>query len=68
MRKVDHARKKGRVGSSFDEFLQSDGLYAEVAATAIARVALRQADAQKDCEGHSEAPVSAPSPLAGEGK
>jgi antitoxin HicB len=39
-------KKKGRIGSSFDEFLMEDGLYEEVTARAIKRVIARQLDAQ----------------------
>ena len=39
-------KKKGRVGSSFDDFLKDDGLYEEVTARAIKRVIARQLDAQ----------------------
>ena len=35
---------KGRVGSSFDDFLRQDGLYEEVTARAIKRVIARQLD------------------------
>ncbi len=38
-------RKKGRVGSSFDDFLKEDGIYEEVTARAIKRVIARQLDA-----------------------
>ncbi len=38
-------KKKGRVGSSFDDFLEKDGLYEEVTARAIKRVIARQLDA-----------------------
>ena len=38
-------RKKGRIGSSFDEFLKEDGIYEEVTARAIKRVIARQLDA-----------------------
>ncbi len=31
-------RKKGRIGSSFDDFLKEEGIYDEVEATAIKRV------------------------------
>ena len=34
--------RKGRIGSSFDEFLKEDGLYEEVTAGAIKRVLTRQ--------------------------
>ena len=39
-------KKKGRIGSSFDDFLKEDGLYEEVTARAIKRVIARQLDAQ----------------------
>ena len=38
-------RKKGRIGSSFDDFLKEQGLYEEVTAAAIKRVIARQLDA-----------------------
>jgi antitoxin HicB len=38
-------RKKGRVGSSFDDFLKEEGIYEEVTARAIKRVIVRQLDA-----------------------
>lgn len=34
--------KKGRIGSSFDEFLKDEGIYEEVTARAIKRVIARQ--------------------------
>jgi antitoxin HicB len=37
-------KKKGRIGSSFDDFLKEDGIYAEVSARAIKRVIARQFD------------------------
>ena len=37
-------KKKGRIGSSFDEFLKADGIYEEVTARAIKRVLARQLD------------------------
>jgi DNA-binding Xre family transcriptional regulator len=37
--------KKGRIGSSFDEFLKEEGVYEEVTARAIKRVIARQLDA-----------------------
>jgi DNA-binding phage protein len=37
--------KKGRIGSSFDDFLKEDGSYEEVTARAIKRVIARQLDA-----------------------
>lgn len=38
-------KKKGRIGSSFDDFLEKEGLYEEVTARAIKRVIARQLDA-----------------------
>jgi antitoxin HicB len=38
-------KKKGRIGSSFDDFLKEDGIYEEVTARAIKRVIVRQLDA-----------------------
>jgi hypothetical protein len=35
-------KRKGRVGSSFDDFLKEEALYEEVTATAIKRVIARQ--------------------------
>ena len=37
--------KKGRIGSSFDDFLKEEGVYEEVTARAIKRVIARQLDA-----------------------
>ena len=37
-------KKKGRFGSSFDDFLKDDGLYEEVTARAIKRVIARRLD------------------------
>jgi hypothetical protein len=48
MRKADRARKKGRVGSSFDDFLKEDGLYEEVTTATIERVVSRQFPAPRD--------------------
>lgn len=44
-------RKKGRVGSSFDDFLKADGTYEEVTAAAIKRVISRQLDALMTSQG-----------------
>lgn len=38
------SRKKGKIGSSFDDFLKEGGIYEEVAARAIKRVLVRQLD------------------------
>ena len=37
--------RKGRIGSSFDDYLKEDGTYEEVTARAIKRVIARQLDA-----------------------
>jgi antitoxin HicB len=34
-------KKKGRIGSSFDDFLKEEGIYTEVSARAIKRVIVR---------------------------
>ena len=44
-------KKKGRVGSSFDDFLKEEGIYGEVTARAIKRVIARQLDALMGEEG-----------------
>jgi antitoxin HicB len=44
-------KKKGRIGSSFDEFLKEEGIYAEVTARAIKRVIARQLDALMHDQG-----------------
>jgi antitoxin HicB len=36
--------KKGRIGSSFDDYLKEEGIYEEVTARAIKRVIARQLD------------------------
>ncbi len=38
-------KKKGRIGSSFDDFLKQEGIYEAVSARAIKRVIARQLDA-----------------------
>src|SRR5262249_29104022 len=45
MKKKKKTVKKGRIGSSFDEFLKDEGIYEEVTARAIKRVIARQLDA-----------------------
>src|ERR1700730_15880226 len=42
MKKADQKKKKGRIGSSFDDFLKEDGSYEGVTARAIKRVLVRQ--------------------------
>ena len=44
-------KKKGRIGSSFDDFLKREGIYEEVTARAIKRVIARQLDAFMEAEG-----------------
>ena len=47
-------KKKGRIGSSFDDFLKQEGIYEEVTARAIKRVIARQLDALMRDEGVSK--------------
>jgi len=44
-------KKKGRVGSSFDDFLKEEGIYEEVTARAIKRVLARQLDTLMQDQG-----------------
>jgi antitoxin HicB len=44
-------KKKGRIGSSFDDFLKDKGVYTEVTARAIKRVIMRQLDTLMQDEG-----------------
>lgn len=44
-KKEKEARKKGHIGSSFDDFLKEDGIYEDVTTRAIKRVIARQLDA-----------------------
>jgi antitoxin HicB len=52
----DHMTKKqkGRVGSSFDDFLKEEGIYEGVTARAIKRVIARQLDALMQEQGISK--------------
>jgi antitoxin HicB len=43
--KKGQSKEKGRIGSSFDDFLKEDGIYEEVTGRAIKRVIARQLDA-----------------------
>jgi DNA-binding Xre family transcriptional regulator len=43
--------KKGKIGSSFDDFLKQDGIYEQVTARAIKRVTARQLDALMQDQG-----------------
>jgi len=47
-------KKKGRIGSSFDDFLKEEGIYEEVTARAIKRVIARQLDALMQEQGISK--------------
>lgn len=51
-------KKKGRIGSSFDEFLKEEGLYEEVTARAIKRVIARQLDALMHDQGLTKASLA----------
>jgi antitoxin HicB len=51
-------KKKGRVGSSFDDFLKKEGLYEEVSARAIKRVIARQLDALMQDQGLSKSSLA----------
>ena len=44
-------RRKGRIGSSVDDFLKKEGIYEEVTARAIKRVIARQLDVLMEEEG-----------------
>jgi len=47
-------KKKGRIGSSFDDFLKKEGIYEEVSALAIKRVIARQLGALMQDQGLSK--------------
>jgi DNA-binding Xre family transcriptional regulator len=47
-------KKKGRIGSSFDDFLKQEGIYEGVTARAIKRVIARQLDALMQEQGISK--------------
>jgi DNA-binding Xre family transcriptional regulator len=44
-------KKKGRIGSSFDDFLKEEAIYEDVTARAIKRVIARQLDALMQAQG-----------------
>ncbi len=50
--------KKGKIGSSFDDFLKDEGLYEEVTARAIKRVIARQLGAQMQRHGLTKAAMA----------
>jgi len=49
-RRAFDEERKGRVGSSFDDFLKEEGIYEEVTARAIKRVLARQIGALMQAE------------------
>jgi len=51
-------KKKGRVGSSFDDFLKEEGIYEAVTARAIKRVIARQLDALMHDQGLSKSSLA----------
>ncbi|MFI4988565.1 MAG: helix-turn-helix domain-containing protein [Alphaproteobacteria bacterium] len=51
-------KKKGRIGSSLDDFLKSEGIYEEVTARAIKRVIARQLDALMQDQGLSKSELA----------
>jgi hypothetical protein len=51
-------KKKGRIGSSFDDFLKEDGIYEEVTARAIKRGIARQLDALMEDQGLSKSALA----------
>jgi DNA-binding Xre family transcriptional regulator len=51
--------RKGKVGSSFDDFLKEEGTYEEVTARAIKRVLVRQLDALMKREEISKTELAA---------
>ena len=50
--------RKGRIGSSFEDFLREEGIHAEVTARAIKRVIARQLDALMADEGITKAELA----------
>jgi antitoxin HicB len=44
-------KEKGKIGSSFDDFLKQDGIYEQVTGRAIKRVIARQLDALMQDQG-----------------
>jgi len=51
-------KKKGRIGSSFDDFLKEENLYEEVTARAIKRVIARQLGALMQDQGLSKSSLA----------
>ncbi len=52
------SRAKGRIGSSFDDFLREDGTHAEVTAQAIKRVLARSLDSMMKEQGLSKSALA----------
>ncbi len=50
--------KKGRIGSSFDDFLKEEGIYDQTTARSIKRVIARQLDALMDDQGITKAELA----------
>jgi antitoxin HicB len=50
-RRAPDMKKKGRIGSSFDDFLKEEGIYEEVTARAVKGLTAHQLDAlvAQDC-------------------
>jgi len=48
---MNKVKKKGRIGSSFDDFLREEGIYEEVTARVIKRVIARQLGALMQEQG-----------------
>ena len=51
-------KKKGHIGSSFDDSLKEEGIYEEVTARAIKRVIARQLDALMQDQGLSKSALA----------
>jgi antitoxin HicB len=51
-------KKKGRIGSSFDDFLKEEGIYEDVTARAIKRVIARQLGALMREQGLSKSELA----------
>ena len=51
-------KKKGRIGSSFDDFLKEERIYEEVTARAIKRVIARQLDTLMQTQGLTKASLA----------
>lgn len=51
-------KKKGRIGSSFDDFLKEEGVYEEVTVGAIKRVLARQLDTLMEQQGMTKSELA----------